>query len=286
MLPNFLNIGVARCGTSWLHNLLDSHPEVFVPKKRKEVHFFCNYYDRGLEWYKEFFPPDGEKEKYQAVGEVAVHYLLDHEKSAKRIADVEAIERLIVMLRDPVERAWSHYHWKLSTHESSKSIREKAKEAPMIIESGFYAEGLRSYNEHFDRSDILILKSNSSFSDVYRTKKRISDFLNIDIEKFPKKSGKKKVNENKKKRFGTIYDILSKLSYKMRTKDLDWLSNAVKKTGLKSIFVKDEKATKKNMSKKDLEWLTSIYEKEAKDLEREFGVNTSEWRKKWERRLK
>ena len=60
MLPNFIGIGVPRAGTTWLHELLDMHPDVAVPQRRKEVHFFDRYYDKGMAWYSSFFPPDHE----------------------------------------------------------------------------------------------------------------------------------------------------------------------------------------------------------------------------------
>ncbi|MBB4062407.1 sulfotransferase domain-containing protein [Salinibacter ruber] len=285
MLPDFLNLGVARCGTSWLHNLLDSHPNVYVPKRRKEVHFFCNHYEKGLEWYKGFFPQKEYEDRYHAVGEVAVHYLMDHNKSAKRIADVGSVERIMVMVRDPVERAWSHYHWKTGVNESSKTLREKAKEVPMIINSGLYATGLRTYENYFDRSNILILKSEESFQNVDKTKKRVANFLNVDEEKFPEDAGKERVNEQAAPRFGWLSEMASLLSYKLRMRDLDWISNAVKRTGLKRVLMKQEEKEKEEISQKDFRWLVSQYEEEVRELEKSFGVDTSDWRDSWHERI-
>ena len=56
-LPTFLGIGVLRGGTTWLHELLVSHPDVYVPARCKETYFFDLYYERGLEWYEGLFPP-------------------------------------------------------------------------------------------------------------------------------------------------------------------------------------------------------------------------------------
>ena len=58
MLPNFLGIGVPRGGTTWLHELLSSHSEVYMPTQRKEIHYFDRFYDRGSSWYEDFFPSD------------------------------------------------------------------------------------------------------------------------------------------------------------------------------------------------------------------------------------
>ena len=50
--PTFLVIGAQRAGTTWLHLVLQSHPHIYMPKRRKEVHFFDWYYDRGVGWYQ------------------------------------------------------------------------------------------------------------------------------------------------------------------------------------------------------------------------------------------
>ena len=74
-LPTFLGIGAMRAGTTWLHDLLASHPDVFVPARRKEVNFFSFYYERGLSWYERFFPPESEAQNYRAIGEISPIYL-------------------------------------------------------------------------------------------------------------------------------------------------------------------------------------------------------------------
>lgn len=210
---------------------------------------------------------------------------MDHNKSAKRIADVGSVERIMVMVRDPVERAWSHYHWKTGVNESSKTLREKAKEVPMIINSGLYATGLRTYENYFDRSNILILKSEESFQNVDKTKKRVANFLNVDEEKFPEDAGKERVNEQAAPRFGWLSEMASLLSYKLRMRDLDWISNAVKRTGLKRVLMKQEEKEKEEISQKDFRWLVSQYEEEVRELEKSFGVDTSDWRDSWHERI-
>ena len=69
-LPTFLGIGVPRGGTTWLHTWLDSHPQVCMSTRRKEVRFFDRHYERGLGWYESFFCPPEERDRYSAVGEI------------------------------------------------------------------------------------------------------------------------------------------------------------------------------------------------------------------------
>ncbi len=73
-LPTFLGVGVSRGGTTLLHTLLDSYPEVYMPTRRKEVCFSDLDYERGLGWYEAFFPPPEYDKKYRVVGEISPHY--------------------------------------------------------------------------------------------------------------------------------------------------------------------------------------------------------------------
>ena len=65
-LPTFLGIGVPRGGTTWLHTLLATHPDVYIPTRRKEIRFFDRHFDRGLGWYEGFFCDDDERDRYRA----------------------------------------------------------------------------------------------------------------------------------------------------------------------------------------------------------------------------
>lgn len=76
VLPNFLGIACFRCGSTWLHHLLDQHPDVFVPRHRREINFFRDgHYHRRLGWYERFFPRGDDACCYQAVGDVGPRYI-------------------------------------------------------------------------------------------------------------------------------------------------------------------------------------------------------------------
>ena len=121
-LPNFLVIGAQRGGTTLLHRVLDRHPEVYVPQRRKEVHFFDWYYDRGADWYAGFFPCE-QADEYRAVGEVTPDYLFDPHAPG-RIRAVLPHCRFVASLRDPIQRAFSWYSFQLrSVNERGPSNR-------------------------------------------------------------------------------------------------------------------------------------------------------------------
>jgi len=106
-LPRFLIIGAGKCGTSSLLYYLADHPDVRLPSK-KQVAFFDHQYRRGMSWYLQHFPKDLETN--QVTGESTPGYMV-YSRVAGRIAQEMPHVRLVAVLRDPVERAWSAYHY-------------------------------------------------------------------------------------------------------------------------------------------------------------------------------
>ncbi len=109
-LPDFIILGAQRAGTSSLYYYLSQHPQI-LPAVRKELHFFDDHYRRGLGWYRSQFPTRGARGTI--TGE-ATPYYLSHPHAPARIQRLLPQARLIVLLRNPVERAISHYFFEVS----------------------------------------------------------------------------------------------------------------------------------------------------------------------------
>ena len=103
-LPDFLGLGVQKGGTTSLHRLLEQHPDVFLPPV-KEVHYFSLNYASGEAWYRSQFA--GAKPD-QHCGEITPYYIF-HPQVAARVKEALPQAKLIVLLRDPVDRALSQY---------------------------------------------------------------------------------------------------------------------------------------------------------------------------------
>src|SRR3954470_4036326 len=113
MLPSFLLVGAQRCGTTTLHLALKAHPDVVLHRIYKGVNYFDVYYERGPEWYRAHFPLEMAarlRTRRPITGESSGYYMF-HPLAAERIArDLPGI-KLIALVRDPVERAYSaHRH--------------------------------------------------------------------------------------------------------------------------------------------------------------------------------
>ena len=101
-LPDFLGIGAPRSGTTWLGRNLREHPEIFFPE-RKELHYFDIQYGRPLRWYAHYFEAAGGYVK----GEITPAYLYISPSRIRFIRQVVPDLKTVVLLRNPIERAWS-----------------------------------------------------------------------------------------------------------------------------------------------------------------------------------
>lgn len=109
MLPGFLIVGAQRCGTTSLFKALIQHPSVRRPFGRKGVHYFDVDYGRGMGWYRSHFPLSQPGSR-SVTGESSPYYMFHPLAPARIASDLPGV-RLIVALRDPVERAYSaHAH--------------------------------------------------------------------------------------------------------------------------------------------------------------------------------
>jgi hypothetical protein len=103
LVLNFLGIGAQKCGTTWLYELLSLHPSIRFPAG-KEIHFWDGHRDRGIEWYSSLFP---DQPGSAVAGEITPAYAILPPDTIGEIRRAFPAVRLIYLLRNPVERAWS-----------------------------------------------------------------------------------------------------------------------------------------------------------------------------------
>ena len=137
-LPDFLGIGVPKAGTTWLYANLAAHPQLFLPPK-KEIHYFDLNWFQPLSWYSEIFDKAGDLPK----GELTPTYCTLPSSRIRAIADLMPSIRLILILRDPVARDWSHIRMKL--------LRDTGRTSSEVSEHEFLAFA-RNY-KRLDRGD-------------------------------------------------------------------------------------------------------------------------------------
>jgi hypothetical protein len=170
-LPDFIVLGTQRGGTTSLYRYLTEHPDI-GPAFRKEVHFFERHYEKGLDWYLAHFPMRGE---FPVVGEASPNYLF-HPDVPERVRQVAPSTRFIVLLRNPIDRAYSHYNMnvkkdfeQLSFENAVDKERERlgsSDDAASLtwrhysyLKRGLYVEQLQRWMSVFPREQFLIIKS-------------------------------------------------------------------------------------------------------------------------------
>lgn len=207
--PDFLIIGTQKGGTSSLYHHLSCHPQV-MEAYSKEIHYFDTQYRRGELWYRASFPHHVERRVREkslsartVTGEATPYYLYHPHVPARIARDLPHV-KLLVLLRHPTDRAFSHYHHvrrrdleTLSFEEAvaaeSKRLREpKAKMGKdefhnstahrdfSYVDRGIYVDQLERYAKHFSSRQILVLQSESFFRSPQANLDRVLEFLHLD----------------------------------------------------------------------------------------------------------
>jgi hypothetical protein len=174
-LPNFLYVGPDKAGSSWLHEMLLKHPQVYLTPA-KDLYFFDRYYDRGLEWYSSQFR-DARSE--DVVGEVCQDYLF-HPEGASRIRATLGPVRVMACLRDPVERAWSSYLYARKHGLWPEPFGEALRTRPELLEHGRYATGLDRFLQRFPRELVHVALFDDLVVDPQGFFDTVTDFLGVD----------------------------------------------------------------------------------------------------------
>jgi Sulfotransferase domain len=155
--PDFVGVGVQRCGTTRWIRLIASHPEVVWPPSAKELHYFDRFYvggwtERDIDGYHKYFPRDGERK----VGEWTPLYMSAPWVPAL-LAQAAPRARLLVLLRDPIERYLSGLqHDTGAAREQGVSLSRLAPLDAFV--RGLYHAQLTGLLAHFDRSQVLVLQ--------------------------------------------------------------------------------------------------------------------------------
>jgi hypothetical protein len=181
-LPNFVGIGAQRAATTWMYSCLKEHPEVFMSDK-KELHFFNQNFDKGLPWYEAHFEGSNGQ---QAIGEITPNYL-NSEVAIPRMAKIIPNAYLIVILREPIQRAFSAYKLLYEKHYQGMSFADVCKKSGNIINLGLYASQMERVYEHYKKYQVKVFLYDDIQHDASKMLSELFCFLQID-DKFTPRS--------------------------------------------------------------------------------------------------
>lgn len=191
-LPDFLIIGAARCGTSSLFSNLLKHPRIrgpHLPLTRLSNHKECHFFDRKIrsnkftiKWYKDRFKDPGSDIVFF---EATPNYIFGPE--VPRFVKIHLpMAKFILMLRNPADRAWSHfYHWQNKNHHPVDILKNRSSE---YIKKGIYWEQLERWFKFFPREQFFIIRSEDFFKDPKSFVMECFKFVGIEPVDFKKKS--------------------------------------------------------------------------------------------------
>jgi len=199
-LPTTVIVGAQKAGTTQLYAYLVTHPRCFEAAK-KEVDYFSKHSQRSVAWYRSRFPLAFRVARKQGhVMEASPSYL-PTPSALRQMRQVLPKTRVIVLLRDPVSRAFSHYQHKKTRHLESRSFAEAVEAEirtnafpaqwgvalgegaqPMLgyVARGYYALQLELLGKMYRRNRVLVLDSENLFADTAATCNRVFDYMGLE----------------------------------------------------------------------------------------------------------
>ena len=197
--PHFIILGAMKSGTSALFHYLGQHPEIRTPDVR-ELHYFDQFHRRGWDWYQAQFP---DLEPGQRTGEASPYYLFHPLAARRAAAELPRHTRFIVLLRDPISRALSHYHHMVQTgwerlpfdHAIDlERLRLQGEEEKLVTDErydshnhrkfsylhrGLYLGQLQRWLSYFPAERFHIDTYEQFYANPHQGLRRVTDFLEV-----------------------------------------------------------------------------------------------------------
>lgn len=209
-LIDFVGIGAPRCATTWIYQCLKEHPQICMSVP-KETNYFLS--SKKTKDYKSYFK---DCKISQLKGEFSTHYIFYPDKVIPRMKTQNQNVKLIVCLRNPIERAYSHYLFNKSFGGicSFFSFRQALNKEKILIKGGLYYSLLKKFYASFPRENILVLIYEDIQKDPLKFIQNIFKFLKVD-DSFVPPSLNKKLNPRTDSRlyFPILSQTISKFVY-------------------------------------------------------------------------
>ena len=252
MSPDFLIIGAVRCGTTSLYYDICEHSCV-LPAAYDEIGFFDSNYELGFNWYKSMFPTKFQRKKIESktniciTGEDTPFYFWS-KKAAERIKEDFPKIKLIILLRNPIDRAYSNYHLGIRLGSESLSFEDSIKKEMELLEKnndiesngiekflrprsyiakGLYYNQIRKWFELFSKDQILVINTENLSNKPSQTLEKVFEFLGLPNQSIKnlqnrKVANYKPMNEDARKFLKNFFKSHNEKLYKVLGKKFDW----------------------------------------------------------------
>lgn len=270
---DFVCVGPQRTGTSWLHQVLQHHSQLCLPQDVKETMFFDQHYEQGLSWYADYFSHcscDGQQRR----GEIAPTYF-DIPVVPSRIQQINPNCKILINLRNPINRALSGYHHHLGKGRVSGSFSEAVSQMPRIVEAGRYAQHVSRWLDQFgaDQVTFVLLDDIESCPEIVL--RQIYQFLAVSEIPMPQ-IGKEKFGAATMPKFPWLAKVAAESATWLRRKRWHKLAEFGKALGLKKVYTGGKHLP--TLSHPEQLKLIEEYEPDIAFVEKLVGRDLSAWR--------
>lgn len=257
-----------------MYKCLNSHPDTGIAKT-DSIHYYDIKYDKPVNWYRDFFSHTREGQK---LIDMTPSYIRSP-WAPRRIAKDSPNAKIICCLRNPIERAFSHYWHEKKKGKIAFDFEEVLENYDLFsswVEPGFYAEHLGRYLEHFSRDQILCLQFRQLKKDDEAFLQRILEFIGVDHSFKPSWLGKK-ANEAGGRRTLTNA-VWRRVRRRLHRLGQDSLVESVEEAPVLGRWVRDRKEYEQGMSEAVRNELQEICEPEMERTEALLDIDLSHWR--------
>lgn len=279
-LPDGLSIGPMRTGSTWLYEYLGARGDVCLPRDVKETFYFAENHDKGEAWYADHFR-DYDPERHRKVIEVSPT-LFQNPDAAARVARALGHPALLVTLRRPMDRAWSHYMHLRQHGKTTLDFDAAVRKLPAIVDSSLYAKHLTRWLDAFGRKSVHITCYNDL--KLHRARYVWQVDLAFGLPPAPPQAvPTQKVNASSLPRNLLLARISRRAVARLHRSGLHRLVNAGKRIGLPDLVYGRSGGAPpgQNMRADTRRYLVERFAPDVADLERLLDVNLDGWRERW-----
>jgi len=276
--PDFIYVGAPRAGSTWLFTILAVHPHVFVPRI-KAIEYFSHYYGKGWGWYERFFAPALSD---QVTGELSTGYL-SHPEALSRIATDLPRVKILVTVRNPIERDYSAYIYGKKVGHLKTSLQQAlvSRDGPSwVTGAGLYANLLSPLYTLFPAESIHL-----SLFDTLRAQpevfaKELFTFLGIETGHAQIDSDKVNAVSFPRGPMTSLLIRMGRLVFKPLGRTSLYPRMRDSRLVQRALFSNKRRAPRERISREDYRFLRDYYEPHIEEVERRLGVSLDSWRKR------
>lgn len=234
-LPNILFVGPQRSGTTWIWEYLRARGDIVLPEGVKETWFFSSMFHKGVGWYASHFKP---MKDYSAIIEVDPT-LFSHPEAPRRVREILGSDVLIVItVRNPVERSWSHYLHARRYGWTEKPLEQAVQEIPDIIEASRYSKHIPRWKSVVGEKCVIILHHEALDQDPHSFVSDMCSAIGLPLVNIPERLLKTRVNIGRDVRSQILIRIATRLSNWLRSYQMYSVIDFVKRMGIRRMLYK------------------------------------------------